>query len=51
MRGELEIGTWKNPHGVDCCIHVDRAATEKDHRVDCWTGRDGRGRGRGCACS
>jgi glyoxylase-like metal-dependent hydrolase (beta-lactamase superfamily II) len=29
MRGELEIGTWKNMHGEECCIHVDRAATEK----------------------
>jgi glyoxylase-like metal-dependent hydrolase (beta-lactamase superfamily II) len=29
MRCELEIGTWKNLHWQECCIHVDRAATEK----------------------
>jgi glyoxylase-like metal-dependent hydrolase (beta-lactamase superfamily II) len=29
MRGELEIATWKNPHGEECCIHSDKEATEK----------------------
>jgi len=29
MRGELEIGTWKNLHGDECYIHVDRATIEK----------------------
>ncbi|KAH6680190.1 beta-lactamase-like protein [Halenospora varia] len=29
LRKELEIGTWKNDHGDVCCIHFDRAATEK----------------------
>ncbi|KAH8667993.1 beta-lactamase-like protein [Tricladium varicosporioides] len=29
LRKELEIGTWTNDHGDVCCIHFDRAATEK----------------------
>jgi glyoxylase-like metal-dependent hydrolase (beta-lactamase superfamily II) len=27
MRGELEIRTWTNLHGEQCCIHVDKEAT------------------------
>lgn len=30
MRGELEIGMWKNLHGEQCCIHVDKEATLKN---------------------
>jgi glyoxylase-like metal-dependent hydrolase (beta-lactamase superfamily II) len=29
MRGELEIATWKDLHGKECCIHADKEATEK----------------------
>ncbi|PMD26872.1 Metallo-hydrolase/oxidoreductase [Hyaloscypha hepaticicola] len=29
MRGELEIGMWKNLHGEQCCVHVDKEATLK----------------------
>jgi hypothetical protein len=29
MRREPELGTSKNLHGEECCIYVDRKATEK----------------------
>lgn len=44
LTGEKEIGMWKNDHGIEMCIHIDRKGAEKAiegiRKVMNWEGQD-----------